>query len=244
MIARYSGEFFDYLVEGALESARVVVPLIQRWLPVQSVLDVGCGQGAWLKIWQEHGVEQVTGLDGDYVDTARLLIPTACFQPADLKRPFTLGRPFDLVTCLEVAEHLPPDCAGALVSSLCSHSDHVLFSSAVPGTGGAHHINEQPHGYWKRLFEQAGFAMFDCIRPHVSPDTRVRRWYRYNLFLFVRSTCRQSLPESIRSTELESTNEPADVSPLWFKARKAVTRLLPITIVDWLASLNERTLRL
>jgi SAM-dependent methyltransferase len=244
MNQRYDSQFFDYMVEGSQQSARVVVPIVQQWLPVRSVLDVGCGQGAWLKIWQDHGVGHIEGLDGAHVDRAQLLIPPASFHAVDLERAFALDRRFDLVTCLEVAEHLPHASATPLVTSLCAHADHVLFSAALPGTGGAHHINEQPHDYWKTRFEQAGFVMLDCMRPLVASDERVKRWYRYNLFLYVRAAALPALPESIRRTIVSAGEVPADVSPLWFKARKAVIRLLPVPVVSWLAAVNERTFRL
>jgi hypothetical protein len=44
---------------------------------------------------------------------------------------------------LEVAEHLKPDRAGSFVADLCSASDVVLFSSALPGQDGDGHQNEQ-----------------------------------------------------------------------------------------------------
>ena len=68
---RYDKQFFDNIAEGARSSARVVVPLIMEWLTVNSVLDVGCGQGAWLTVWSENGVGRIFGTDGDYVDRAR-----------------------------------------------------------------------------------------------------------------------------------------------------------------------------
>ena len=244
MIDRYDHRFFDYIAQGSMESARIVVPLIRQWLPVHSVLDVGCGRGAWLKIWRECGVEQVIGLDGDYVDTATLLIPPENFRAANVDRPFALDRRFDLVTCLEVAEHLSPDIAGSLVRCLGDHADYVLFSAAVPGQGGANHINEQPYGYWKKQFESVGFTMLDCIRPAILNDARVKRWYRYNLFLFVREACCAALPEQIRSTTLERDQPPPDVSPLWYKLRKALIRRLPPKTINFLAAINERWTRL
>lgn len=244
MNTRYDNQFFDYLAEGSIESARVVVPLVREWFPVRSVLDVGCGQGAWLKIWRELGVEQVTGLDGSYVDSAALLIPRENFQAVNLTERFQLDRRFDLVTCLEVAEHLPRESAADLIRSLCDHSDFVLFSAAVPGQGGANHINEQPYGYWKTLFERNGFGAFDCIRPAISNDPRVKRWFRYNLFLFAREGCVDRLPELVRVTGLRPDQDPPDVSPAWYQARKALISLLPVQAVNWLAAANERWTRL
>jgi hypothetical protein len=241
---RYDKKFFDYMADGSMTSARVVVPLIRNWLKVESVMDVGCGQGAWLKVWREQGVEDVCGLDGDYVDPMSLFIPEDRFRATDLDRPFALERRFDLVTSLEVAEHLPHSAAETLVESLCAHADHVLFSAAVPGQGGANHINEQPYGYWINHFTARGFQAFDCVRPAILNDGRVKPWYRYNTFLYVRNDACATLPESISATKLAPGVEPADRSPFWYQARKALIRQLPLEAVNRLAAINERWTRL
>jgi 2-polyprenyl-3-methyl-5-hydroxy-6-metoxy-1,4-benzoquinol methylase len=75
----------------------------------RSLVDVGCGIGTWLAEFEAAGIADVTGVDGDYVDRARLLIDRARFEPRDLSRPFELDRKFDLAMSLEVAEHLPPN---------------------------------------------------------------------------------------------------------------------------------------
>ena len=75
---RYDQSFFDYVNEGAERSARELLPLLAP-LKACSVLDVGSGQGTWLSVWKELGVEDVMGLDGDYVDRSELKIPAQQF---------------------------------------------------------------------------------------------------------------------------------------------------------------------
>ena len=72
----------------------------------------------WLAVLTESGVPDVWGIDGDYVDRSLLQIPRERFLPHDLTMPIHLERRFDLVLCLEVAEHLPADSAPTLVDSL------------------------------------------------------------------------------------------------------------------------------
>ncbi len=64
----YDKRFFDYINSGAIKSAEKVLPIVIENLRPQSVLDVGCGQGAWLHVWQKLGVPDITGIDGDYVN--------------------------------------------------------------------------------------------------------------------------------------------------------------------------------
>ena len=147
-----------------------------RHLPVRSVADFGAGQGAWLSVWQRLGVSDITALDGAYVDQDALLVPKHTFVPSDLSRPVRLGRTFDLVQSLEVAEHLPASAAEQFVDNLVAHSAVVLFSAATLGQGGEHHVNERPYSYWRDLFSDRGYLMFDLIRPFVIENGAVKPW--------------------------------------------------------------------
>jgi 2-polyprenyl-3-methyl-5-hydroxy-6-metoxy-1,4-benzoquinol methylase len=90
-------------------------------------VDLGCGVGTWLRVFQEHGIQDVLGIDGDYVDRSALDIAEACFRSTDLSRPLEIERQFDLALCLEVAEHLPQRSAATLVGSLCGSAPLCFF---------------------------------------------------------------------------------------------------------------------
>lgn len=152
-----------------------------------SVIDVGCGQGAWLQVFREHGVERVLGLDGHHhIDGAHLLIPPECFRAVDLAESFDIAEQFDLAACLEVAEHLPHRCAPDLVRRLTKLAPQVLFSAAVPFQGGVQHVNEQWPDFWRDLFVRDGFRPVDVIRKLTWKNREVGYWYRQNMFLYVR----------------------------------------------------------
>lgn len=218
-----------------MRSSQVLVPLLADLLDIGSVLDVGCGRGAWLKTWRDGGVE-VFGVDGDYVDRDSLLIPKECFKAVDLRQPFNLGRTFSFVQCLEVAEHLPEDKAQVLVNSLCAHSELVLFSAATPGQGGENHLNEQSYSYWQNLFSQRGYIMFDPIRGKILFNPLVDDWYKYNIFLYVKSDLANYLEESLH---LSRVVRPKDVSPIVYRLRKVLIRVLPVKITTFLAKAKK-----
>jgi SAM-dependent methyltransferase len=182
----YTSAFFDEVARGTRESAQTVIPMVHKLLQPTSVLDVGCATGTWLDEWAKVGVSDVLGIDGDYVDKTALHIPAERFTNVNLEQPFSLGRTFDLVQTLEVAEHLDEACADTFVESLVKHGETVLFSAAIPGQGGDHHVNEQWPSYWAEKFALAGYTLYDIIRPQIWTDPRIVWWYRQNILVFAR----------------------------------------------------------
>ena len=57
----YKPPYYQSLKEGAINSARVVVPIIINMIKPKSVIDVGCGIGAWLYVFQENGISDLLG---------------------------------------------------------------------------------------------------------------------------------------------------------------------------------------
>src|SRR5688572_24615493 len=128
-----------HLQASSRASARVVMPLVLRVTGARSVVDIGCGTGAWLAVCAELGMTNYLGLDADSAEPL-LQIPRSHFQPADLSRPLMLDTHYDLAMSLEVAEHLPPEAGLLLVKELTQLAPQVLFSAAVPGQFGVGHI--------------------------------------------------------------------------------------------------------
>jgi hypothetical protein len=180
----YNHEFHERHLAGSLASARVVLPILFKFYQPESIIDVGCGLGSWLKTARDLGVRTVMGLDGDRIEGARLLIDECEFQAADLSQRIAVGRRFDLAISLEVAEHLPFSRSESFVADLTALSDVVLFSAAAPYQGGTNHINEQWLEFWGILFRRFGYIACDALRPHVWGNPAVEFWYRQNLLIF------------------------------------------------------------
>lgn len=238
---KYNADFYQYLNQGAVDSARGVIPEVRNLLPAEitSILDVGCGAGAWLSVWKSFGCN-VIGLDGDYVEKSAMMIDAEEFHIQDLSQPFDMSRRFDLCQSLEVAEHLPASAAAQFIKTLCSTSDVVLFSAAPPGQGGENHINEQPYEYWQALFEQNSYQMYDAIRPRIANNKKVMPWYRYNVFLFVNKARLPDAHSRLAAYRIDSAHPPEDTSPLHYKAQKYLMNAIPIKHRTALAVLKKK----
>ena len=235
----YNDIYYQYINQGSLRSARIVLPLVSRYFTVRSVVDFGAGQGAWLRAWEDLGTADVTGLDGEYVDRGALLIPAPRFVAADLTKPIRLNRTFDLVQSLEVAEHLPASAAATFIDNLVAHGNVILFSAAAPGQGGEHHVNERPYSSWRDLFHERQYTALDMLRPFIARDVRVEPWYRYNSFVFVHNDLLPLLPMELRRMRIAPGEEIADVSPPLYRLRKALFRPFPPAVITQFARLKK-----
>ncbi|MGB9370213.1 MAG: class I SAM-dependent methyltransferase [Xanthobacteraceae bacterium] len=170
------------------ESANCILGILSEYLQPASVLDVGCGLGTWLSVLQQRGITDVRGVEGKWLKTADLVCDSKLVQLCDLEAGFDLERRFDLIVCLEVAEHLSPAAAGRFVESLVRHAPAVLFSAAIPFQGGSHHLNEQFLSYWESIFAKHSFKPVDVVRGRIWLNQRVLWWLRQNTVLFAHQT--------------------------------------------------------
>ena len=240
----YEGDFFAYVNATSLRSAKSFLEIVKFPIQIQSILDVGCGKGAWLNQWREKYTQDIFGVDGDYVDTNSLLIPKENFQAADLRQPIDLNRTFSLVQCLEVAEHLDASFADILVQSITKHGDVILFSAAQKGQGGEFHVNERPINYWVEKFATQGFACFDCIRPQVKGISSIEPWYRFNTVLFLKESKLEelSLDAAFLSTRVDANYDFTQAIDASWLIRNKILSFIPYSIINALSKMKQRIL--
>src|SRR5579864_7003384 len=63
----YTDAYFKKWIESSNSASAVIVPLVLELVDVKSVLDVGCGAGTFLRRFKNYGVQDIKGIDGDYV---------------------------------------------------------------------------------------------------------------------------------------------------------------------------------
>jgi hypothetical protein len=64
---------------------------------------------------------------------------------------------YDLITCIEVLEHLTPAETEPAIANLCATTDRLLFSSTPGDYGEPTHLNVQPPEGWSAMLAQHGF---------------------------------------------------------------------------------------
>lgn len=143
-------------------------------------LDLGSGTGAMVNMGRRVGtvsigVDVINGpehwfIKHDLSKPLHLLYPSAEglvfampdeFVHEDLRDGVHHRVNFDLVTCIEVAEHLPASSAPLLCDTIKRHmapGSLLVFSAAPPGQAGEHHVNCQPAQYWRSLFHARGVS--------------------------------------------------------------------------------------
>lgn len=234
----YKESFFNYIDLSSSRSATAFIQCIDLPLTINTVLDVGCGRGAWLAQWSVHG-KKIYGVDGAYVNKDNLLIPKDYFAHQDISKPFNLEEKYDLVQCLEVAEHLQEKDADILIDNLVRHGDFILFSAAIPGQGGEFHVNEQPLNYWVNKFYQRGYTCFDYVRPQILTIKNIEPWYRYNSLLFVKNEKTLTLEENVRSTRVDASHNFNQLVSSFWLTRNFILRLLPNLLVNAFAKIKH-----
>ena len=68
-------------------------------------------------------------------------------------------------------------------------SDRVIFTAALPGQGGTHHVNEQPHEFWDELFRACGYrrsALAESLLDDLA-EIPEPAWMHTNLIVYERA---------------------------------------------------------
>ncbi len=236
----YSNNFFKNVDICALQSAEHFYDTFLNHFNINSILDVGCGRGAWLSVAKRNDVKTVFGIDGDYVDLNTLLISQNEFQKKNIELPFDLNKKFDLVQCLEVGEHINKDKSEILVKNIIKHGDFIIFSAAQPGQGGTNHINEQEILFWKKIFNDNGYLAFDFPRNIIKDKKNIMPWYRYNMILYVKKERLDLIPKEILIYQCDDDYNFYKLISTGWKLRLFILRLFPVNFLTLLSKIKYK----
>lgn len=121
----------------------------------RTALDVGSARGLLVQALAAKGV------DARGIDISEHAIASAHpdvidrLQVASAKDPFEAR--YDLVTCIEVLEHMSPVEAQMAIDNMTAATDRVLISSSPGDHDEPTHINTRPTAQWATWFAERGF---------------------------------------------------------------------------------------
>lgn len=128
--------------------------IVTRFQP-HKTLDAGCAKGFLIRALREHHV------DAYGVDSSEYAISQADESIKDYVRVGSitedLGGPYDLISCIEVIEHLPDSEIELAIERLCAATDRILFSSTPHDFVEPSHISVKLPEDWVALFAKQGF---------------------------------------------------------------------------------------
>jgi SAM-dependent methyltransferase len=133
-----------------------------------SVLDAGCAIGLLVEQLRARGVD-AEGVDiSDYAHSEMPDEVREHCWVASLTEP--IPKRYDLVTCIEVVEHMPASDVRAAIANLCSAADRVLLSSSPYDYSEPTHLNVKQPEYWSSLMAANGFIRdFDYDASYLTP---------------------------------------------------------------------------
>jgi GT2 family glycosyltransferase/predicted nuclease with TOPRIM domain len=126
-----------------------------RSLKPARVLDAGCAMGFLVEAFWDRGVE-AWGIDISPYAIAKVRRDMEPFcRTASLTEP--IQEAFDLITCIEVVEHMTEDNARVAIANLCAATGTILFSSSPSDFTEPTHFSVRPPLFWLKLYAECGF---------------------------------------------------------------------------------------
>jgi SAM-dependent methyltransferase len=145
--------------------------IVERLAP-RSVLDVGCAMGFLVEVLRDRGVD-AWGIDFSDYAISKVhgpIAPYCAVARADRPLPSHFPASYDLVTCVEVIEHIDPEPAAAALGNLCRWGQRVLFSSSSTDYGEPTHVNVKSPEAWAAEFATHGLVRnFDIDVSFLTP---------------------------------------------------------------------------
>lgn len=186
--SRYTESFFSKRHKLAWRTPYVCGAIKTVFNP-NSVIDVGCADGANVEGFLGMGID-AHGIEGTDKCVPYLRAPRKAIYLADLRMPIRLDREWDVVLCLEVAEHIEEEHVEQFLWNLVDLSDMIVMSCSPPGWKGHFHLNCQEHIYWIEKMAKLGYIyrkeLADRIKACWEPVRKKRpmRSYYHNLLCF------------------------------------------------------------
>jgi SAM-dependent methyltransferase len=153
--------------------------IISACRPYETIIDVGCGNGAYVFALDKAGYS-VVGYDGS--PSTPEITKGRCMV-MDFSNPVDMGL-YDVVLSLEIGEYIPRQYESVFIDNITSAARHMLILSwAIEGQGGTGHVNCRNNDYIIEAVEAKGLV-FD---PELSAELRqgvFLPWFANTIMIF------------------------------------------------------------
>lgn len=151
-----SDEAYSWESPGWRAFFRSVARNLQRVMgSPETVLDVGASNGMLVQAFAELGI------DARGFDLSESAVASADESVRDRLWVGSATEPiegtYDLITCIEVLEHLSPLDAETAIDNMCAASDRLVITSTPADFREPTHINVHPTADWVAAFASRGF---------------------------------------------------------------------------------------
>jgi hypothetical protein len=159
---------------------RSLAAALCRFFAGISVIDFGCGDGAYVRALRDAGID-ARGYDGnplaDSIPNCRTLDLAVAVEVKS--EPWVLS--------LEVGEHIPREFEATFIDNVCRHGlIGTVISWAILGQAGIGHVNCRDNDYIEQLFAHRGFTRQRDLETSLRQATSLP-WFRNTLMVYVRA---------------------------------------------------------
>lgn len=172
----YGSDYYQHYAGGAYDVTSphwlrffdgIAARLVTMFGPASS-LDAGCAKGILV------GSLSALGVEAHGIDLSPVAIEGGDPRAGDRLRVGSLTEPldrtFDLITCIEVIEHLSQPDAESALDHLCAATDLLVLSSTPREFAEVTHVNVRAGGHWAAMLQDRGFVRrFDVDLEFISP---------------------------------------------------------------------------
>jgi len=146
---------------------------IKKYKP-ESIIDWGCGIGAYLESALKNGISQIKGFDigGDFVKKYTDESVLSFIEYLDCTLPIETQL-YDCVVSIETAEHIENNKSDQFVKNIvlsAKPTAYIIFTAAQPGQSGSGHINCQPKQFWIDKFLSHGFLVNEEVTKDIKEN--------------------------------------------------------------------------
>jgi SAM-dependent methyltransferase len=183
---RYDAAFYDKHTKYYEKGLKSFQAFVVDECKAASIVDVGCGMGDWVAPLQDQ--IPTLGVDFSVGAVEKQQLKTENFMRHDLTVPFPEQVEHrDVVSSLEVYEHIMPELEDVYLSNLMAFDPRVLIvSCAPPGQWGRGHHNPCTPDHVTSKMDERGYVVDEELTSKFKKLKGLATFYKKNTLVFIK----------------------------------------------------------